>query len=108
MERYVWEPGNSTRYELRVTREEGSLFGSSEGGGWLIVGPFPDHLRAMVVTSYSGVHWTYVAQKMGLGEVDASCVTVMIGKITDVDSWPSDDVNMSRYEPFSGARVRSE
>ena len=51
MERYVWEPGNSTRYELRVTREEGSLFGSSEGGGWLIVGPFPDHLRAMVVTS---------------------------------------------------------
>lgn len=102
MARYVWEPGNSTRYELSVTRFEGALFGVVEGGGWLIVGPFSNHLRAMVVPTNSGVNWSYVAEKMGLGETDASCVTLMVGKITDVDSWPSDMVDMSHYVPFTG------
>lgn len=87
--RLIWEPGNGTRYELCVTRFEGPLFGCSEGG-FVVVGPFPDKLRAMVVPTDMDLHFTYVMEKMGLGEIDASCVTVMLGKALDVEAWPTD------------------
>ena len=99
-DRHLWEPGNGTRYELSITPFEGRLFGCSDGG-WVVVGPFSDRIRAMVVPTESGIHWSYVATKMDLNEVDASCVAVMIGKVTGLEAWPS-DVGASRIKvPFT-------
>lgn len=87
--RLLWEPGNGTRYELLVTRVETPIFGSS-GGGFIVVGPFSDKLRAMVVSLDGGLHFSYVMEKMDLNEIDASCVTVMLGEALGIEAWPTD------------------
>lgn len=97
MSRYVYEPGNGTRYELFITPFVGSLLGCS-GSVWVVAGPFPDKVRAMVLPVDIGLHWTYVAEKMGLNEVDASVVALMVGRVTGVTAWPT-------KEPGFAARI---
>lgn len=99
VERYVWEPKNGTRYELAITRFEGRLFGCPDGG-WIVVGPYADHIRALVVPSDSGLHWSRVAERMGVGEVDASCVAVMVGAVAGIKVWPSEAVLERVKVPF--------
>jgi hypothetical protein len=98
--RHEWSPGNGTRYELFVAPFEGPLFGCTRGG-WVVVGPFSDRLRSMVVPDESGIHWTYVASKMDLNEVDASCVAMMLGKVTGLEAWPSDIATARVKVPFT-------
>lgn len=87
--RLLWEPGNGTRYELLVTRTDSTIFGASQGG-FVVVGPFSDKLRAMVVPLEGGLHYTYVMEKMGLNEIDASCVAVMLREALGIEAWPTD------------------
>lgn len=89
MTRLEWSPGNGTRYELLVTEVPTTIFGSSNGG-YVVVGPFPDKLRAMVVSPEGGLHYSYVMEKMGLNEIDASCVTVMLREALGIEAWPSE------------------
>lgn len=100
--RHTWEPGNSTRYEIHVTPFEGRLFGCSDGG-WVVVGPFPDRVRALVVPKDSALHYSYVAEKMDLNEIDASCVAVMVGKVTGITAWPSDEAKSRMKRPFTAS-----
>ncbi len=83
----LWEPGNGTRYEILITKAATSIFGASQGG-FVVVGPFSDKLRAMVVSPEGGLHYTYVMEKMGLNEIDASCVTVMLREALRIEAWP--------------------
>lgn len=65
METYVWEPGNSTRYELTFGRwHDGKLFlawMSNAGGGKFLV--FDGYL-----------HHTYLQEKMSLNTADADAI----------------------------------
>ena len=97
--RHVWEPGNGTRYELWVAPFNEPLFGCPDGG-WMVLGPTAENLRAMVVSDDVGLDWTYVAEKMRLSETDASFVTIMITAATGITGWPSERVSLDGLVAF--------